>query len=131
MILLGHNANLTEIQTPGVPADLRKGIPGTGAVTRWQGTCQAYIDEDVIDEIKGGARMQVSQTIVDVAVNLPVWPNQEDLITIVRIGPPYNYAQGWPTNAPQSETLIVRRTDGGLVMLGKLRLYVTRGAGTP
>jgi hypothetical protein len=127
MYLLGHNAHLTLIQAPGVAADPSQNITGSGPTTRWQGTAEAYVDEDIVDVVKGSTstgayRVQVSQTMVDLPANLPVWPNEEDLITIVRVGVVANYAPA----GPHTEVLVVRKTDGGLLMLGKLRLYVVR-----
>jgi hypothetical protein len=113
---------MTMIQMPATPADPQKGVPGTGPLIRWQGSVQAYIDEDIADVIKGHQRMQVSQTIVDLPANVPIWPNEEDLITIVRVGVVARYAPA----GPQTEQLLVRKTDGGLLMLGKLRLMVVR-----
>jgi hypothetical protein len=127
VLLLGHNANLLQVQAPAVPADPTLGIAGSPATTRWQGTCPAYIDEDIVDEIRGGMRVQVSQTIVDVPINLPVWPNPEDRLIFKRI----DYiskqvpAQGGVDTTP-NETLIVRTIDGGLGLLGKLRFRCVR-----
>jgi hypothetical protein len=89
---------------------------------RWSGILEAYIDEDIADQIKGSMRVQVSQTIVDLPANLPIWPNEEDVVTIKRQGVLARYAPA----GPQTENLIVRKIDGGLIMLGKLRLYVVR-----
>jgi hypothetical protein len=122
---------MTQITSPAVTADPLKGIVGSPGVARWVGSVQAYIDEDVLDEVRSGGRLQIAQTIVDLPVNLPVWPNLEDTVRVVRTGIVTPYIQGWPLVAPQSEDLIVRKVDGGLVMLGKLRLYVTRGTATP
>jgi hypothetical protein len=120
---------MTLIQSPAVVADPDKGIVGSGPVTRWTGSLEAYIDEDIADVVKGTQRVQVSgsgslsnETIIDLPVNLPVWPNLEDLVTIVRTGVLARFAAA----GPQSEVLIVRKIDGGLTMLGKLRLYVVR-----
>jgi hypothetical protein len=119
---LGHNAHLTAILAPAVPADPTAGIPGSPQTTRWSGDCEAYVDEDIADLIKGGMRVQLSSTIVDLPANLPVWPNEEDLMTLKRAGVIARYAPA----APQLENLVCRRIDGGLLMLGKLRVYAVR-----
>jgi len=122
MYLIGHNAQCTTITRPAIPADLTLGITGSPATVRWSGRIEAYIDEDIADQVKGNMRVQVSQTIIDLPGNLPVWPDEEDLVTIVRSGIIARYAAA----GPQTENLVVRKIDGGLLMLGKLRLYVVR-----
>jgi len=122
-ILLTHNARCTMIQSPAVVADPNKGIAGSGPTVRWTGVVEAYIDEDIADVVKQGQRVQISQTIVDLPANMPVWPNQEDLITITRISGLVQYAPA----GPLTETLTVRKTDGGLLYsAAKLRVFVVR-----
>lgn len=122
MILPGHNAHCTLVQAPPVPADPNKGIAGSGATTRWQGDAQAYIDEDIVDEVHDRQRVSFAAIIVDLPVNLPIWPNEEDLVTIIRGGvlAPYSPA------GPKTEVLKVRSIDGGFTVLGKLRLICVR-----
>ncbi len=85
---------------------------------------QAYIDEDYTEVFKGGKA--ASETIVanptqiDLPANIPIWPNLDDLVTIVRTGVLARYAAA----GPQTYNYKVRFIDGGLLMLGKLRLKV-------
>jgi hypothetical protein len=122
MFILGHNANLTLIQSPAVPADPTKGIAGSAVATRWTGIAPCYIDEDIVDVVKGNQLVSISQTLCSLPSNIPTWPNQEDLVTIVRISAvvPYSNAQ------PHTEVMKVRSIDGGNVMMGKLMLRLVR-----
>lgn len=126
MYLLGHNAYLTQIESPAVPADPGKGITGSGPTVRWTGQVQAYIDEDIIQEVRQGQLVMFSKTIIDLPVNLPTWPNVGDIVSFVRgTGIPVPEGAS-PEAQPQNETAVVRYVDGGLVFLGKLRLQTVR-----
>jgi hypothetical protein len=128
--LLGSNAHLTSIIQPAIPADPTAGIAGQPEVVRWSGDVEAYIDEVISDLVSagmdlvsgGGMRIQISQSLIDLPANLPVWPNEEDFMTIRRTGVVARYAEA----GPQVENLVCRRIDGALLMIGKLRVFAVR-----
>lgn len=127
-ILLGKNANLLEIDSPAIPADVSLGISAVPQTARWTGSVDAYIDEDIQDSVKGQMRVTVAKVIVDLPVNLPVWPNTEDLLILKRIS---FFSRGQVpeqggSDVTPNEVLKVRFIDGGLILLGKLRVQCVR-----
>lgn len=81
MILASHNAYLTDVSSPPVPADPGLGIPGSGPVSKWSGLCQIHMRPDTDDVIRQGERVRFTQNLVTVPANLPTYPETEDVLT--------------------------------------------------
>lgn len=85
MILASHNANLVDIASPAVPADPSLGIEGTDPFSRWSGIAQAYVQDTRTETVNGGARIIITESLVNVPANLPVWPLINDVITVNKL----------------------------------------------
>lgn len=126
MYLLVHNARIVQIQTPPTPGDPIKGITGSAGTIRWSGDAQAWIDEDLIDTVRNNQLVTLSQTMIRIPVNMPVTPNEQDLVTIVRLDSVQPASQA----APASEVMTVRTIDQGNILQGIIILRCVRGGST-
>lgn len=85
MILAQHTAHLTTIVAQPVPADPSIGISGSAPLVRWAGDAQIHVREHTVDEVVGSQRVRVTEAIVDIPANIPVYPGNEDELTFTNL----------------------------------------------
>jgi hypothetical protein len=112
MILAAHNAHLTTITGEAVVPDPVLEITGGPGAAKWTGDAQALIRDQTVEEVRGNMRILVRELNVELPLNLPYEPRNNDLLTFI-------------TNDGEHLTLEVRTVDRQFWGLGRAR-YICR-----
>src|SRR5215472_2995818 len=112
MILAAHNAHLLKISSEGQIADPVLGVTGSTNTAKWTGDAQALMRDQTVEEVRGNMRILLREVNVELPLNLPVPPQNNDLLTFI-------------TNDGENLTLEVRTVDRQFWGLGRAR-YICR-----
>jgi len=112
MILAAHNAHLLSITGQATVPDPVLDIPGGPAAPKWTGDAQALMRDQTVEEVRGNMRILLREVNVELPLNLPYEPQNNDLLT-------------FHTNDGETLTLEVRTVDRQFWGLGRAR-YICR-----